>query len=137
MAMVPEGVFPRFLSDRGLDIRQPTIENQADVVARDVAEYLAAGGTITVVPIGVSAMYTRSGEYIAETGAWNSRPRDVSAISKRAYHRAGNYVGLAPPKPCKQCGVLRFSSDFRRRNPEHTPFEICKYCRRENKQCQA
>ena len=46
MARVPEGVFPRFLTDRGLDIRQPTIENQAHQVAKDVANYLASGGTI-------------------------------------------------------------------------------------------
>jgi len=100
MARVPEGVFPRFLTDRGLDIRQPTIENQAHQVAKDVANYLASGGTITVIPPGTSGMVGEKGEYIANLGAWTTpvvqdkgevaarkRQRTIlAALSDQGYH---------------------------------------------------
>ena len=70
-AQVPAGVFPRFPAERGIDTRQPAAENQARQVERDVAEYLAAGGTITVVPPGASGMVGPKGEYTGVRGAWH------------------------------------------------------------------
>ena len=116
MARVPEGVFPRFLTDRGLDIRQPTIENQAHQVAKDVANYLASGGTITVIPPGTSGMVGEKGEYIANLGAWTTpvvqdkgeaaaRKRQTLLGANRHSERPNTVRHLRP-----ECAVVQLSS---------------------------
>ena len=128
---VPEGVFPRFLTDRGLDIRQPTIENQAHQVAKDVANYLANGGTITVIPPGTSGMVGEKGEYIANLGAWTTpivQDKGEAAARKRQKYWAR--TGTAKdPILCDTCGQNAPWSSFRRHKCQQGPFTTCKPCR--------
>ena len=138
---VPEGVFPRFLTDRGLDIRQPTIENQARQVARDVAAYLEAGGTITVIPPGTSGMVGPKGEYTAGLGAWHNpvsekapkqKPVKAKAKQQRDWVSHGTYRA---PILCDTCGENAPWSSFRRvtgklsGNVQQSAFTTCKPCR--------
>ena len=138
---VPEGVFPRFLTDRGLDIRQPTIENQARQVVRDVAAYLEAGGTITVIPPGTSGMVGPRGEYTAGLGAWHNpvsekaprqKPVKAKAKQQRDWVSHGTYRA---PILCDTCGENAPWSSFRRVTGKLTgevkqsAFTTCKPCR--------
>ena len=137
MARVPEGVFPRFLTDRGLDIRQPTIENQAHQVAKDVANYLANGGTITVIPPGTSGMVGEKGEYIANLGAWTTPAvQDKGEAAARKRQKYWARTGTAKdPILCDTCGQNAPWSSFRRvtgklsGNVQQSAFTTCKPCR--------
>ena len=156
MTKVPEGVFPRFLSNRGLDIRKPTIENQAGEVAKDVAAYLAAGGSITVVPRGVSGVIDERGKYTGDTGTW---PRPVNPekapkqkpVKKRrkGTKRTRQWIShgeARDPIQCARCGELAPWSSYRRvtgkdaGNVVQSAFANCKPCRdieRGAKKCRA